>query len=121
MSLDSCKNCGHFVDTDFDCCAYSFGKCLCENCRESEFTEREVEIYMRGMENAKRIFDAAPKHKSLAVQKEITTLRSLQFIWKMKKTLPELAREAAAAVVIFGLPIGVPFIYHAFTGNLLPF
>lgn len=38
MSLDSCKTCGHIVDTDFDCMAYDLGACMCSSCRDAAVT-----------------------------------------------------------------------------------
>ena len=35
MSIDTCKECGDLVDTDFDEDAYLIGdKCICERCRK---------------------------------------------------------------------------------------
>jgi hypothetical protein len=34
MSIDLCSKCDKRVDTDYDCCAYEFGDCLCGSCRD---------------------------------------------------------------------------------------
>ena len=43
MSIDICKSCDAFVDTDNGDSAYDFDKCLCECCRDEEIERRDPE------------------------------------------------------------------------------
>ena len=56
MSIDSCKKCGHYVDTDNDCDAYcipfeddsatQLDYCICSGCRETISNQyRSAEAY----------------------------------------------------------------------------
>lgn len=75
MSIASCQCCGHYVDTDFDCEAYSLmtddDKCIplefamCHGCRESE----------KRFELAYQQYCAHPRFIKYAMPKDFQAIR----------------------------------------------
>ena len=62
MSIDTCRNCSSYVDTDADTDCYylefedgtqqELDFCLCERCRESAIERREMALAQKGEEHA---------------------------------------------------------------------